>query len=78
MEKQKEKQIKIFLGKLSQENSKDKYPFTVICSKCGSSNTTIYHGCDYYNYSSYTQGFNENCGLKCKDCGNASEISSTE
>ncbi len=68
------KKITTFLTKLSQEGTKNKYPFTVLCSKCGSNNCTIYHGCDYYNYSSYTQGFNESCGLKCKDCGNTSEV----
>ena len=70
----KNKQIITFLKTLEQENTKEKYNFTVICNKCQGNNVTIFHGCDYYHYSSYTNGFEENCGLKCKACGYACNI----
>lgn len=70
----KQEQIKIFLSRLKQEHTESTYPFTVVCTKCGSQNCTIYHGCGPYYYSSYTHGFDIDCGLKCMDCGNASEI----
>ena len=77
MKKFSKKQINTFLATLSQEHSKQIKGFSVVCRKCGSSNVTIFHGCDYYYYSSYTNGFDEKCGLKCKDCGNAANIEST-
>lgn len=63
-----------FLASLTAQHHKNTDTFSVLCKKCGSNDVTIYHGCHYYNYSSYTQGFEESCGLKCKGCGNASEI----
>lgn len=78
MAKNKLKTIDEFLNKLKREDGAETYPFTVICSKCGSNNVTIFHGCQYYSYSSYTSGFEDSCGLKCKDCGNASQIYSSK
>jgi len=74
----KKKVIDEFLSKLSSVHHPEVDSFTVICKKCGSSDVTIYHGCNYYSYSSYTRGFTDICGLKCKGCGVANKIYSDE
>jgi hypothetical protein len=72
-----EKVLDDFLKKLGEQHHKNLDGFSVFCKKCGSDKVTIYHNCDYYSYSSYTSGFEGSCGLKCKNCGNASEIERT-
>jgi lysyl-tRNA synthetase class I len=74
MNEEKLKKIETFLVSLKREKGEETYPFTVICNKCGSNNVTIFHGCNDYCYSSYTYGFDESCGLKCKSCGHANRI----
>lgn len=65
---EKKQQIEKFLetlGKVPKEG------FTIICNKCKSTNVAKYD--DTGEGSEYTGAWGD-AGLKCKDCGNATEI----
>lgn len=68
MKKNKEKLIEDFLQKLGTVKGKG---FTVICNSCKSDDVTVYS--DTWGGSEYTGAWGE-AGYKCKNCGNAEEI----